>query len=100
MADAPIVRDFSGSLQTGTITTLIGGNGAGKLDPAARDLRHQPLLLCAQIVFKGETIERLPPVVAASAVRRLCAARALQLPAHERGREPQDGLLHLAGQQA
>jgi len=43
---------FSARLQAGTITTLIGGNGAGKSDAVARHLRHQPLVL-RPIVFKA-----------------------------------------------
>jgi branched-chain amino acid transport system ATP-binding protein len=56
----PIVRDFSARLQMGSITTLIGGNGAGKstlLRAIYGTIRH----FAGQVVFKGETIEALPP---------------------------------------
>jgi branched-chain amino acid transport system ATP-binding protein len=58
--DNPIVRDFSARLQTGTITTLIGGNGAGK-STLLRAIYGTNRMFDGQIVFKGETIERLPP---------------------------------------
>ena len=58
--DNPIVREFSARLQTGTITTLIGGNGAGK-STLLRAIYGTNRLFDGQIVFKGETIERLPP---------------------------------------
>jgi ABC-type branched-subunit amino acid transport system ATPase component len=58
--DVPIVRDFSARLQAGTITTLIGGNGAGK-STLLRAIYGTNRLFSGQIVFKGETIERLPP---------------------------------------
>jgi len=58
--DVPIVRDFSARLQAGTITTLIGGNGAGK-STLLRAVYGTNRLFEGRIVFKGETIERLPP---------------------------------------
>ncbi len=58
--DNPIVRDFSARLYSGTITTLIGGNGAGK-STLLRAIYGTNRLFSGQIVFKGETIERLPP---------------------------------------
>jgi branched-chain amino acid transport system ATP-binding protein len=58
--DIPIVRNFSTRLQAGTITTLIGGNGAGK-STLLRAVYGTNRLFDGQIVFKGETIERLPP---------------------------------------
>jgi branched-chain amino acid transport system ATP-binding protein len=58
--DNPIVREFSTSLQAGTITTLIGGNGAGK-STLLRAVYGTNRLFEGRIVFKGETIERLPP---------------------------------------
>ena len=58
--DVPIVREFSARLQAGTITTLIGGNGAGK-STLLRAIYGTNRLFSGQIVFKGETIERLPP---------------------------------------
>jgi branched-chain amino acid transport system ATP-binding protein len=58
--DNPIVRDFSARLQAGTITTLIGGNGAGK-STLLRAIYGTNKFFSGQIVFKGETIERLPP---------------------------------------
>src|SRR4029077_12467729 len=58
--DVQIVRDFSARLQAGTITTLIGGNGAGK-STLLRAIYAPTRFSSAQIVFKGETIERLPP---------------------------------------
>lgn len=58
--DNPIVRDFSASLQAGTITTLIGGNGAGK-STLLRAIYGTNRLFDGRIAFKGEPIERLPP---------------------------------------
>ena len=58
--DVPIVRDFSASLQAGTITTLIGGNGAGK-STLLRAIYGTNRLFAGQILFKGEAIERLAP---------------------------------------
>ena len=58
--DVPIVREFSARLQAGSITTLIGGNGAGK-STLLRAIYGTNRLFGGQIVFKGETIERLPP---------------------------------------
>jgi branched-chain amino acid transport system ATP-binding protein len=58
--DNPIVRDFSARLQAGTITTLIGGNGAGK-STLLRAIYGTNTMFAGQIVFKDETIERLPP---------------------------------------
>ncbi|GEP54702.1 ABC transporter ATP-binding protein [Reyranella soli] len=55
-----IVREFSARLQAGTITTLIGGNGAGK-STLLRAIYGTNRFFSGQIVFKGETIERLPP---------------------------------------
>ena len=54
------MREFSARLQAGTITTLIGGNGAGK-STLLRAIYGTNRLFSGQIVFKGETIERLPP---------------------------------------
>ena len=58
--DNPIVRDFSARLEAGTITTLIGGNGAGK-STLLRAIYGTNRFFSGQVVFKGETIERLPP---------------------------------------
>jgi len=58
--DVRIVREFSARLQTGTITTLIGGNGAGK-STLLRAIYGTNRFFSGQIVFKDETIERLPP---------------------------------------
>ena len=58
--DIPIVREFSARLETGSITTLIGGNGAGK-STLLRAIYGTNRLFFGQIVFKDETIERLPP---------------------------------------
>ena len=58
--DNPIVRDFSTRLAAGSITTLIGGNGAGK-STLLRAIYGTNRFFSGQIVFKGETIERLPP---------------------------------------
>jgi len=58
--DVPIVHDFSARLQPGSITTLIGGNGAGK-STLLRAIYGTNRFFSGQIVFKGETIERLPP---------------------------------------
>ena len=58
--DNPIVHDFSARLHAGTITTLIGGNGAGK-STLLRAIYGTNRHFGGQIVFKGETIERLPP---------------------------------------
>ena len=58
--DNPIVHEFSARLLPGTITTLIGGNGAGK-STLLRAIYGTNRFFSGQIVFKGETIERLPP---------------------------------------
>jgi branched-chain amino acid transport system ATP-binding protein len=58
--DVPIVRDFTASLQPGSITTLIGGNGAGK-STLLRAIYGTNRLFDGRIVFKGDAIERLPP---------------------------------------
>jgi len=58
--DNPIVRDFSARLALGSITTLIGGNGAGK-STLLRAIYGTNRMFDGQIVFKDETIERLPP---------------------------------------
>ena len=58
--DNPIVRGFSARLALGSITTLIGGNGAGK-STLLRAIYGTNRFFDGQIVFKGETIERLPP---------------------------------------
>jgi len=58
--DNPIVRAFSATLETGTITTLIGGNGAGK-STLLRAIYGTNRFFSGQILFKGEAIERLPP---------------------------------------
>lgn len=56
----PIVHDFSADLMPGTITTLIGGNGAGK-STLLRAIYGTNRFFSGQILFKGETVERLPP---------------------------------------
>ena len=58
--DNSIVREFSARLLPGSITTLIGGNGAGK-STLLRAIYGTNRFFSGQIVFKGETIERLPP---------------------------------------
>ncbi|MBN9091069.1 MAG: ABC transporter ATP-binding protein [Reyranella sp.] len=58
--DNPIVREFSTTLDTGTITTLIGGNGAGK-STLLRAIYGTNRFFSGEIVFKGERVERLPP---------------------------------------
>jgi len=58
--DNPIVREFSATLDIGTITTLIGGNGAGK-STLLRAIYGTNRVFGGQILFKGEAIERLPP---------------------------------------
>jgi branched-chain amino acid transport system ATP-binding protein len=58
--DNPIVREFSATLETGTITTLIGGNGAGK-STLLRAIYGTNRFFGGQILFKGEAIDRLPP---------------------------------------
>ena len=58
--DNPIVRDFSTRLAGGTITTLIGGNGAGK-STLLRAIYGTNRLFSGQVVFKDESIGRLPP---------------------------------------
>ena len=58
--DNPIVRDFSARLAPGSITTLIGGNGAGK-STLLRAIYGTNRLFAGQVVFRDETIERLPP---------------------------------------
>jgi branched-chain amino acid transport system ATP-binding protein len=58
--DVPIVRDFSASLQSGSITTLIGGNGAGK-STLLRAIYGTNRLFDGEILFKGEALQGLPP---------------------------------------
>jgi branched-chain amino acid transport system ATP-binding protein len=58
--DNPIVREFSARLALGSITTLIGGNGAGK-STLLRAIYGTNRMFGGRIVFKGETIEGLPP---------------------------------------
>ncbi|MGD9884767.1 MAG: ABC transporter ATP-binding protein [Reyranella sp.] len=58
--DNPIVRNFSASLQGGTITTLIGGNGAGK-STLLRAIYGANRFFSGRILFNGQAIERLPP---------------------------------------
>jgi branched-chain amino acid transport system ATP-binding protein len=58
--DNPIVREFSATLETGTITTLIGGNGAGK-STLLRAIYGTNRFFGGEIVFRGARIERLPP---------------------------------------
>jgi branched-chain amino acid transport system ATP-binding protein len=58
--DNPIVREFSATLDTGTITTLIGGNGAGK-STLLRAIYGTNRFFDGEIAFKGQRIERLPP---------------------------------------
>jgi branched-chain amino acid transport system ATP-binding protein len=58
--DNPIVHDFSAHLAAGSITTLIGGNGAGK-STLLRAIYGTNRFFSGRIVFKGESIERLPP---------------------------------------
>src|SRR5690242_21962379 len=58
--DNPIVRQFSATLETGTITTLIGGNEAGK-STLLRAIYGTNRFFGGQNLFKGEAIARLPP---------------------------------------
>jgi branched-chain amino acid transport system ATP-binding protein len=58
--DNPIVHEFSTHLVGGTITTLIGGNGAGK-STLLRAIYGTNRWFSGQIMFRGETIERLQP---------------------------------------
>jgi branched-chain amino acid transport system ATP-binding protein len=58
--DNPIVHEFSTRLVGGTITTLIGGNGAGK-STLLRAIYGTNRWFSGQIMFRGETIERLQP---------------------------------------
>jgi branched-chain amino acid transport system ATP-binding protein len=58
--DNPIVREFSASLNAGTITTLIGGNGAGK-STLLRAIYGTNRFFSGRILFNGQAIERLPP---------------------------------------
>jgi branched-chain amino acid transport system ATP-binding protein len=58
--DEPIVRDFSASIDAGSITTIIGPNGAGKstLLKAVYGLNRH---FAGTLRFDGEAIEQLPP---------------------------------------
>jgi branched-chain amino acid transport system ATP-binding protein len=58
--DNPIVHEFSARLAEGTITTLIGGNGAGK-STLLRAIFGTNRWFSGQIVFRGESVERLQP---------------------------------------
>ena len=89
------MREFSARLQAGTITTLIGGNGAGK-STLLRAIYGTNRLFSGQIVFKGETIERLPPWERLKRGVGFVPQGRCNFPAMSRGREPQDGLLHAA----
>ncbi len=58
--DAPIVHDFSLTLDRGSITTLIGGNGAGK-STLMRAIFGVCRWFGGTIRFEGEQIQRLEP---------------------------------------
>ena len=58
--DNPIVHEFSTRLAKGSITTLIGGNGAGK-STLLRAIYGTNRRFAGEILFRGESIERLPP---------------------------------------
>jgi branched-chain amino acid transport system ATP-binding protein len=59
-ADDPIVRDFTTTINTGSITTIIGPNGAGKstLLKAVYGLNKH---FGGTLRFQGQAIEQLPP---------------------------------------
>ena len=59
-ADDPIVRDFTTTINAGSITTIIGPNGAGKstLLKAVYGLNKH---FSGTLRFKGQAIEQLPP---------------------------------------
>jgi len=56
--DTPIVRNLSLSIQTGTITTLLGGNGAGK-STLLKAIFGMVRQFGGAIRFEGQAIDRL-----------------------------------------
>lgn len=58
--DEPIVRDFTTTLQAGSITTIIGPNGAGK-STLLKAVFGMNKHFGGRLLFKGEAIEHLPP---------------------------------------
>lgn len=58
--EEPIVLGFSATIETGTITTIIGGNGAGK-STLLRAIYGVNRYFAGSIRFFGQSIEHLPP---------------------------------------
>jgi branched-chain amino acid transport system ATP-binding protein len=58
--EEPIVLNFSATIETGTITTIIGGNGAGK-STLLRAIYGVNRYFSGSIRFFGQPIEHLPP---------------------------------------
>ncbi|HVL59132.1 MAG TPA: ATP-binding cassette domain-containing protein, partial [Burkholderiaceae bacterium] len=58
--DLPVVREFSASVEAGTVTTLLGGNGAGK-STLMRAIYGTCRCFGGRIRFKGAAIEGLAP---------------------------------------
>ena len=87
------MRDFSARLHAGTITTLIGGNGAGK-STLLRAIYGTNRFFSGQVVFKGETIERLPPWERLARGVGFVPQGRCNFPAMTVAGKPQDGLLH------
>jgi branched-chain amino acid transport system ATP-binding protein len=58
--EEPIVMGFSATIQTGSITTIIGGNGAGK-STLLRAIYGLNRRFGGSIRFFGEPIDQLPP---------------------------------------
>ncbi len=58
--DEPIVRDFTATLQAGSITTIIGPNGAGK-STLLKAVFGMNKHFGGRLLFQGEAIEQLQP---------------------------------------
>ena len=59
--DEPVVVDFSITIPSGSITTIIGPNGAGK-STLLRAIYGLNRYFSGSIRFRGQAIERLPPM--------------------------------------
>jgi len=59
--DEPVVVDFSITIPAGSITTIIGPNGAGK-STLLRAIYGLNRYFSGSIRFRGQAIERLPPM--------------------------------------
>ena len=58
--DEPIVRDFSATIDAGSITTIIGGNGAGK-STLLKAVYGMNKHFGGSLHFKGRAVEKLSP---------------------------------------